>query len=326
MKALVLAGGLGTRLRPLTHTRPKHLLPIANRLHIEHVLDRLTACGVDEVVMLTSYLAEAFTPAIENGLRRGIRMEIATEREALGTAGALKNAEQLLGEDPFLVLNGDVLTDFELGSIVEYHRSRGAEVTILLTPVEDPSGFGVVPTDASGRVTEFIEKPAPGEATTNLINAGVYVMEPTVLARIPAGEVYSAERQLFPEIAAAGTMYALPTDAYWMDIGTPEKYLQANLDALAGRFRTDAVPEPGLGIVLGRADGRVSDAASLSDACLGTGAVVEQGATIRTSVLLPDAVVGAGAVVERSILGERAVVAPGVRVVGKTLADRQTYG
>jgi mannose-1-phosphate guanylyltransferase len=326
LKALILAGGLGTRLRPLTYTRPKHLLPIANRLHLEHVLDRLTASGVYEVVMLTSYLAEAFTPVVEEGLRRGIRMEIATEGEPLGTAGAIRNAEALIGDDSFLVLNGDILTDFELGSIVDYHRSREAEVTMLLTPVEDPSGFGVVPTDGTGRVTEFIEKPPPGEAATNLINAGVYVMEPSTLTRIPAAEVFSAERQLFPEVAAAGSMFALPTDAYWMDIGTPEKYLQANLDALAGRFRTDAVLEPGPGIVLGGDDGRVSETASLSDACLGIGAVVEEGATIAASVLLPGAVVGAGAVVERSILGERAVVSPGISVVGKTIADGQTYG
>jgi mannose-1-phosphate guanylyltransferase len=326
LKALILAGGLGTRMRPLTHTRPKHLLPIANRPHIEHVLNLLTACGVREVAMLTSYLAEAFRAALENGSRRGIRIEIAHEREPLGTAGALKNAEGLVGEDTFLVLNGDILTDFDVGSLVEFHSARGAEVTILLAPVEEPSAFGVVSTDATGRVIEFMEKPSPENVTTNLINAGVYVMEPSVMARIPYGEVYSAERQLFVEVAAAGLMYALPMDSYWMDVGTPEKYLQANLDALAGRFRTDAVGEPGPGIVLGPSDGLVSVAASLSDACLGAGVVVEEGATVRASVLLPHAVVGGGAVVERSVLGERAVVSPGARVVGVTLADGQTCG
>jgi mannose-1-phosphate guanylyltransferase len=325
VKALILAGGFGTRLRPLTYTRPKHLLPIANRAHIEHVFDLLLACDVHEVVMLTSYLAEAFESAIEAGSRRGIQMQVAHEREPLGTAGALKNAEPHV-DDTFLAINGDILTDFDLGELVGVHRSRGAEATILLTPVEDPSAFGVVPTDDDGRVRGFIEKPPAGESPTDLVNAGFYVLEPSVLARIPHGEAYSAERALFPELAEAGTMYALASDAYWMDVGTPQKYLQANLDALAGRFSTDAVPEPGPGAVLAARDCRIEGSATIADACLGAGAAIEDAATVRDSVLLPGAVVGAGAVVEGSILGERAKVAPGAVLHGETVADDETYG
>ena len=326
MKALILAGGLGTRLRPLTYTRPKHLLPIANRPHIEHVFDLVLACDVHEVVMLTSYLAGAFESAIEEGSRRGIRMEVAHEDEPLGTAGALKNAERYVGDDTFLAFNGDILTDVDLGELVRFHGARDAEATILLTPVEDPSAFGVVPTDPDGRVRGFIEKPSRDEAPTNLINAGIYVLEPSVLARIPEGEPYSAERGLFPELAAAGTMYALATDAYWMDIGTPRKYLQANLDALAGDFSTSAVVDPGPGGVLLGEGSSVAESASVAGACLGAGSTIEDGATVRDSVLLPGAVVGAGAVVEGSILGQRAKVGPRATSRGETVADDETYG
>jgi mannose-1-phosphate guanylyltransferase len=326
VKAQILAGGLGTRLRPLTYTRPKHLLPIANRPHIEHVFDLVLASGVHEVVMLTSYLSGAFASAIEVGSRRGIRMEVAHEDEPLGTAGALKNAERYVGDDTFLAFNGDILTDFDLGELVRFHRARSAEATILLTPVEDPSAFGVVPTDPDGRVRGFIEKPSRDEAPTNLINAGIYVLEPSVLTRIPKGEAYSAERALFPELAAAGTMFALATDAYWMDIGTPRKYLQANLDALAGDFSTSAVADPGPGAVLVGEGCTIAGSATIADSCLGAGSVVEDGATVRDSVLLPGAVVGAGAVVEGSILGERAKVGPGATSRGETVADDETYG
>jgi mannose-1-phosphate guanylyltransferase len=326
LKALILAGGFGTRLRPLTYTRPKHLLPIANRPHIEHVLDLLVACGVDEVVMLTSYLADAFADAIAEGTRRGIRMEVAREEEPLGTAGALGNAADFVSDGTFLALNGDILTDAALGSIIEFHRARSAEATIMLVPVEDPSAFGVVPTEAGGRVTGFIEKPPRDEAPTDQINAGVYVMEPAVFGRIPAGEVYSAERQLFPEIAADGALYALTSDSYWIDVGTPKKYLQANMDALAGTFHTPAVANPGAGTVLEAEDCTVSDSATLEDVCLGAGAVVEAGVTVAGSVLLPGAVVGAGALVEATILGERAKVAPGATIKDAVVADGETCG
>jgi mannose-1-phosphate guanylyltransferase len=326
LKALILAGGFGTRLRPLTYTRPKHLLPIANRPHIEHVFDLLVACDVDEVVMLTSYLAEAFAAAIDGGTRRGIRIQVAREEEPLGTAGALKNAADFVSDDTFLAFNGDILTDVDLDTIIQFHRARGAEATIMLVPVEDPSTFGVVPTESGGRVTGFIEKPPRGEAPTDQINAGVYVMEPSVFARIPAGEVYSAERQLFPEVAADGALYALARDSYWIDVGTPEKYLQANMDALAGTFHTPAVANPGAGTVLEAEGCAVSDSATLANVCLGAGAVVEEGATITTSVLLPGAVVGAGAVVEATILGERAKVSPGAWIKDAVIADDETCG
>lgn len=315
MKALLLAGGFGTRLRPLTYTRPKHLLPIANRPHVEHVFDLLVRHGVSDVILTTSYLAEAFGTTVERARARGIKVAVTHEEVPLGTAGALKNAEAAIGDETFLVFNGDILTDVDLEDLVAFHQERRAQGTILLTPVEDPSAFGVVPTRADGLVTGFIEKPSADQAVTNLINAGVYVLEPSVLERIPEGRESSVERSLFPELVAEGAgLYARATDAYWMDVGTPEKYRQANLDALSGRARlrdVAAVAE----------SASVDGQAQVSDACVGAGCTVEAGARLSESVLLPRVTVGRDAVVRDSILGEGVEVSPGAEVVGRTIGD-----
>jgi len=321
LKALILAGGLGTRLRPLTYSRPKHLLPIANVPHIQHVFDLLQRHGVDEVVLLTSYLAEAFADTVAHAARRGLSVAVAHEEEPLGTAGALKNAQELVGDGTFLAFNGDVLTDVDISATVDWHRARGAEATIVLTPVDDPSAYGVVPTEPDGRVLGFIEKPPPGEAPTNLINAGVYVCEPRLLDRIPAGRAFSAERELFPAIVEDGALFARPTDAYWMDIGTPEKYLQANLDALAGRYACPAIEYPDEKLVLAGAGAEVHESARVSSTCLGSGSRVGANATVERAVLLPGAIVGAGATVRDSVLGERVAVRPGVVVETTAVGD-----
>lgn len=320
MKALILAGGFGTRLRPLTYTRPKHLLPVANVAHIEHVLDLIHRSGVEEVVFLTSYLAEAFRETVEQARARGLVVRVTREQEPLGTAGALKNAEELIAGDRFLAFNGDVLTDVDLSRLVRWHEERGAEATIMLTAVDDPSAFGVVPTDRHGRVAGFIEKPAPGEAPTNMINAGVYVMEPEVLQRVPEGEVWSAERQLFPAMAAEGRLFATPSDAYWIDVGTPEKYLQANLDVLDGGFSGGMARIAAPGEALIGPGSQISPGARISSSCIGAGCVVEEGAIVDRSVLLPRVAVGRGAVVVNSVLGE------GVKVGADRHVERQTAG
>lgn len=315
MKALLLAGGFGTRLRPLTLTRPKPMLPVLNRPHIAHVFDLLQRHGIDEAVLLTSYLAATFDDLVEDARARDLRLEVNQEEEPLGTAGALKFAQPFVDDEAFLVFNGDVLTDADLDALVAFHRDRAAEATILLAPVDDPSVYGVVPTDDEGRVTAFVEKPAPGTAPTNLINAGVYVLEPSVLDRIPAGEPWSIERATFPELVEQGArLFALPTDSYWIDIGTPEKYLQVNLDALEGRVRLEGAAA---------VDADVARDARVSCSCLGSGVTVEPGAQVTESVLLPGVTVGEGATVRRSILGEGVKVAPGAEVAGRTLGDHE---
>jgi NDP-sugar pyrophosphorylase family protein len=310
-------------MRPLTLTRPKHLLPIANRPHIEHVFDLLLRHGVNEVILTTSYLAEAFVPTVTDAARRGLHLEVAHEPEALGTAGAIKNAEPLVGDERFLVLNADVLTDADLTALVSFHVDKGAEATILLAEVDDPSAFGVVPTEPDGRVTGFIEKPPRAEAPTNAINAGVYVMEPGVLRRIPSGRESSAERALFPEMVAERSLFAVPTKAYWMDVGTPAKYLQANLDALAGRFPTDGVSDPGPRARLVDATARIAEGAEVSSSCIGAGCIVDAEASIKASVLLPGVRIGAGSIISNSVLGEDVVVGRDSKLNGLTIGDAE---
>ena len=339
MRALILAGGLGTRLRPLTHTRPKHLLPIANRPHIEHVLHLLRRHGIDEVVLTTSYMADAFDQTVSKAREEGLTLEVTHEVAPLGTAGAIRHAASSLGDETFVAFNGDVLTDVDLGRVLDFHVDRGAKATVLLTPVDDPSAYGVVPTDENGLVRGFIEKPPPGEAPTNLINAGVYVMEPEILKRIPEGTVWSSEHSLFPELVEAEELYAVGSDAYWMDIGTPQKYLQANMDAVEGRYESDLLPvspeqrqaaidaQPDVPhlwsfIAADRAD--VAPSARFASAVVGRGARIGEDASIFSSVLLPDVEVGRGATIRNSVLGESVSVGAGVVVENATLADGET--
>lgn len=314
----MLAGGFGTRLRPLTYTRPKHLLPIANRPHIEHVFDLLLKHGIHDTILTTSYLAEAFAETRESVAQRGVDLQVTHEEVALGTAGAVKNAEAEIGEDTFMVFNGDILTDTDLDRLSAFHARNGAEATILLTPVDDPSAYGVVPTEPNGRVTGFIEKPPRGEAPTNLINAGVYVLEPSVLERVPRAQEWSIERGLFPDLVAEGAkVFALPSDAYWMDVGTPEKFLQANMDAISGRF----VPVEGSIVAEGA---KLDVTAKVRSSCVGAGTTVDAGAVVEESVLLPAVTVSGSATVIRSILGEGVVVREGAEISGATVGDFET--
>jgi mannose-1-phosphate guanylyltransferase len=236
----------------------------------------------------------------------------------------LKNAQQFVGDETFLAFNGDVLTDVDLSAMVDWHSERGAEATIVLTPVEDPSAYGVVPTGTDGRVLGFIEKPPAGEAPTNLVNAGVYVCEPRLLDRIPTGRVSSAERELWPDVVKDGTLYAQGTDAYWMDIGTPEKYLQANLDALAGRYICSAVVDPDGKMALLADGAEVHESAQVSSSCIGPGSRVGANAIVERAVLLAGVTVSDGATVRDAVLGERATIGPGAVVEGTAIGDGDT--
>ena len=299
MIALVLVGGEGTRLRPLTWTTPKQLLPVAGVPMIERVVRHLSGHGVDHVVLSMGYRPDAFVEAYPDGRCAGVPITYAIEPELLDTAGAVRFAASEAGvDDTFLVVNGDVLTELDVGALVDFHRHRSARATISLTPVEDPSAYGVVPTDDEGRVTAFIEKPAAGEAPTNLINAGMYVLEPAVVDLVPGGRRVSIERETFPTLVASGELFALRSDAYWIDTGTPATYLQANLDV---------VDRAGRGSLLGTGTA-VADGASVERSVLGSDCCVEQGATVTDSVLLAGTRVDHGAVVRRSIVGRNVVI------------------
>ncbi len=300
MRAVVLVGGFGTRLRPLTSTTPKQMLPVVDRPMIEWVLEHLGRYGVEEAVLSLGYRPDRFTERYRDDVCGGVHLRYAVEPEPLDTAGAVGFAARSAGiEERFVVVNGDVLTDLDLSALVEFHERAGAEGTIHLTPVEDPSRYGVVPTDETGRVIDFVEKPARGEAPTNLINAGTYVLEPSVIERIPEGAPISIERVTFPAMAHEGTLYAWPSDDYWVDAGTPATYIQAQLDLVSGARAIRAAPT-------GSAE--VAPSARVDRSVLMDGVVVGPGARVCRSVLLPAARVCTGASVSDSVIGPGAVI------------------
>jgi mannose-1-phosphate guanylyltransferase len=319
MRAVVLVGGFGTRLRPLTSSTPKPMLPVGHLPIIERLVTNLGRSGITEVTLALGFKPEPFIEAFPDGECAGVTLRYAVEPEPLDTAGAIRFAADFAGiDDTFVVVNGDILTDLDVSDLVRFHREHGAEATIHLIGVPDPSAFGVVALDDTGRVERFVEKPAPGTAPSNLINAGTYVLEPSVLQRIPTGQKVSIERATFPLVAADGGLFAMATDDYWIDTGRPELYLQANLDLLAATRRYDrcaAVHESAsvdpAALIEGSVIGAhtVVGAATVRGSVLLPGAVVEAGAVVTDSVLMGR--VGAGAVVHNSVLGIDGVVEPG---------------
>ena len=328
MKAVVLVGGEGTRLRPLTTSIPKQMLPIAGMPMIERVLHHLALHGVDEAVLSLGYLPDAFMSAYPDGHAMGVRLAYAVEPEPLDTAGAVRFAASFAGiDDTFVVVNGDVLTDLDLSALMAFHRDREAEGTIALHPVADPSAFGVVPTDDEGRVTAFVEKPPRDEAPTNEINAGTYVLEASVLERIPSGGRVSIERETFPAMVRDGRLFALSDDRYWLDTGTPAAYLEANFDYVDGK--RGSVVAPG---VSDRGDGVLVEGESSVEGQLEgrsvvfAGCVVESGARVEHSILGPGSVVSRGATVTGSVLMEGCRVAGDARVAGSVMGPRSIVG
>ncbi len=319
MKAVVLVGGEGTRLRPLTETIPKPLVPLVDKAFLHHVLDHLAAHGVHEVVLSSAYLEEVFRAFIEE--RRGDpAITWITEATPLGTGGAVANAVRATAiEETFLVLNGDILTDLDLTALVAFHRSRGAATTITLTEVSDARPFGLVSMTDDSRVLEFREKPL--EPVAGVVNAGTYVLEPSALEGVAADRAVSIEREVFPGLIDTGApVFGFVSDAYWIDLGTPVKYLQATFDALEGRVRGLSYAAPYMA-----AGARVAPGARLGrfvSVC--AGAAVEDGAVVEDSVLLPGAVVEAGAEVDGCIVGPRARIGRGAWVRGAVLAEGST--
>lgn len=329
MRAIVLVGGEGTRLRPLTFSVPKQMLPVAGLPMIERVLSQLARHGVDEAVLSLGYLPDAFVRAYPDGMAAGVHLSYAVEPEPLDTAGAIGFAAGSAGiDETFVVLNGDVLTDMDLGALVAFHAQRRAEASIALHPVEDPSAFGVVPTDAQGRVEAFVEKPPRGEAPTNLVNAGMYVLEPSVLDRIAPDRRVSIEREVFPAMVADGSLFARPDPAYWIDTGTPAAFMEAQFDLLDAT-RGTRPPLPGArrgeqgawtaGEV--RCEGSVRGASLLCE-----GVAVASGATVTRSVVGPRSEVGAGADVRDSVLLEGATVGAAAKVTGSVIGARAALG
>lgn len=316
MQAIVLVGGEGRRLRPLTDTRPKPMMSLVDRPFVAHQIDLLRRHGVTDIVFSCGYRPDALEEHFGDGAQAGVRIRYVVDPEPLGTAGAVANARHLLDGDEVLVLNGDILTDLDLTAVISAHRATGGAGTIVLTPVEDPSAYGLVRIDDRCAVTAFVEKPSPDQLIPGepyRINAGTYVLGPEAVELIPLGRACSIEREIFPVLAGRGRLFGHPSDAYWRDIGTHGSYLRAHADVLAGRPVTES---PTGDVYLGPGALVDPDASVGGGTCIGDGAVVEAGARIRGAVIGAGARVSRGAVVEGSVLGAGAVVGENAVVEG----------
>jgi NDP-sugar pyrophosphorylase family protein len=304
MKAILLAGGKGTRLRPLTVHTPKPIVPIFDRPFLYYQLDLLRQLPeIDEVILSLNYQPRRIEEIFGDGDDLGIRLRYVVEPMPLGTAGAVKYAEQYLS-DSVVVFNGDVLTQVDLAAVLKLHRERRAKATIVLTPVDNPSAYGLVETDASGNVKRFLEKPSPDQITCDTINAGIYVLEPDTFDRIPKDTAWSIERSYFPSLVERGeTFVAYIYRGYWIDIGTPEKYLQVHRDIMDGRF--SAPPFNGNGSTVRiAAEARLEPGAVVEGPCfVDAGAVVKPGARV-----LPYSVIGRQAHIEEEAVVDGSIL------------------
>ncbi|MET0559280.1 MAG: NDP-sugar synthase [Solirubrobacterales bacterium] len=315
MQAIVLVGGEGTRLRPLTTHVPKPALTLVDRPFLAYMVEWLASHGVDEVVLACGFLPDVLREALGDDEHEGTRLRYVVEPDRRGTAGAIRFAADSLGDgldDRFLALNGDVLTDLDLTALLAEHERAAAQATLALYPVEDSSAYGLVRRDGDGSVLEFLEK--TGEEVPGEVNAGAYVLERSVLELIPPDREFSIEREVFPRLVGEG-LQALPLEGYWMDIGTPERYLQASWDILEGRVETEVEPtEPGILVAAGA---EVDSAATVGPrAVVASACRVEGDAELRDSVLLDGCRVGTGARVLGSVLAPGVTVEPGAVLEG----------
>ncbi|MGW0789129.1 sugar phosphate nucleotidyltransferase [Streptomyces sp. NPDC002911] len=330
-EAILLVGGKGTRLRPLTVHTPKPMVPAAGVPFLTHQLARARAAGVEHIVLATSYLAEVFEPYFGDGSSLGLSIEYVTEDEPLGTGGAIRNVASRLAsgpDEPVIVFNGDILTGLDIRALVAAHATSGADVSLHLTRVEDPRAFGLVPTDGTGRVTAFLEKPqTPEEIVTDQINAGAYVFRRSVIDTVPAGRPVSVERETFPGLLAAGAhLQGMVDSTYWLDLGTPQAFIRGSADLVLGRAPSPAVPgRCGDRLVLPTAS-VAADAKLTGGTVIGEGALVGEGARISGSTVLDGAVVEPGAVVTDSLVGSGARIGSRSVLTGAVIGDGAQVG
>ena len=318
MQALILAGGEGTRLRPLTYTVAKPVLPLVGRPHIAYVIDWLARHGVDDVIVSCGHLADGMKSALQD-LELGVQIRFAEEPDARGTAGAIRFADDMLAER-FFVLNGDVLCDLDLTALIAQHTDTGARGTLALYPVADPTGYGLVHRQDDGEITEFLEKPELDQIDTDEINAGAYLLERSVLEEIPPDREVSIEREVFPRLIGRG-LYGIRLEGYWIDIGTPDRFLEANWDILEKRVETvmsDQLDEP---MMVGEGC-EISEGAELRLPCvIGDGSRIGDGAVVERSVLLDGCTVEDGATVSNSILSAGVTVEAGAKLDGEVVGE-----
>jgi NDP-sugar pyrophosphorylase family protein len=335
MQGLILAGGKGTRLRPLTINTPKPIVPVANSPFLLYQVDLMRSGGIEDIILSLSYQPRKIEDLLKDGTDYGVRIRYAVEASPLGTGGAFKNAEQHI-DSTTVVFNGDVMTSIDLSAVMAIHRERKAVATIVLTPVDNPSAYGLVETNAEGWVQRFVEKPGPNEINGNTINAGIYLLEPSVLKYMPKGEAYSFERGLFPTLLEnKEPVLSYILNDYWIDIGTPKKYLEVHYDILAKRFKSDRVA-PNLLDRNSLAPGTVVDNKSIIDADVKIGAGVriensvvgrnckiDEGAQIMDSVVWSGNTIDADARIAGSIIGKGCYIGRSVSLrPGLVLGDK----
>jgi NDP-sugar pyrophosphorylase family protein len=344
MKAILLAGGKGTRLRPLTIHTPKPIVPIFDRAFLHYQIDLLRQVPeIDEVILSLNYQPRRIEEVFGDGAGTGIRIRYVVEPAPLGTGGAIRYAAQGI-TDTLVVFNGDVMTAVDVRQVVARHRERGALATIVLTPVDNPSAYGLVETEADGAVRQFLEKPGADEITCNTINAGIYVLEPSTFDRIPADVPYSIERGYFPSLVERGEPFFAYVDrGYWIDIGTPEKYMQVHHDMFDGRFAGGSFATTDRHAPIVFSDARIEDGVRLTAPCfidagahikagavigpysvIGRSAVIEEDAEINGSIIWPNSRIGQHAAVEGAIIGRNCHIGRNASVRGQAILGDKT--
>src|SRR5262249_6541082 len=316
MKGLILAGGKGTRLRPLTINTPKPVVPVANSPFLLYQIDLMRSAGITEIILSLSYQPRKIEDLLKDGSDYGVWIRYAVEGTPLGTGGAFKNAEEHINSTA-VVFNGDVLTDIDLSAVIAHHREKRAVATIVLTPVENPSAYGLVETSPDGWIKRFIEKPGPDEITCNTINAGIYVLEPSVLKYMPKNEPYSFERGLFPTLLEhKEPVLSFVFDKYWIDIGTPQKYLEVHHDILSRKFVSPRVGKS----AMDRASlppGAIVDGQSIIDQEV----IIREGVRIENSVIGKNCKIDEGAHIADSVIWSGNTIDAYARISGSPIAN-----
>jgi mannose-1-phosphate guanylyltransferase len=322
MKAVILVGGEGTRLKPLTDNTVKAMMPVLNKPFIQYVLEHLKYHHIDTVILAMGYKPDSIKSYFDAQSIPGINLIYSVEADPLGTAGAVKNAQEYINEDEtFFVLNGDIFTDMNFTDILSFHRVKQAKATIALTPVDDPTHFGVVESDTQHKVKRFIEKPDSQEVTTNLINAGIYILEAEVLDRIPHGKWSMFERDIFPQLAAEGEpVYGYIENSYWIDMGTPDKYTQLNFDLLSGKCASIKMkPDE---IVIGPQSNVHPEVTITGPVYIDTGCTIGKNVTLTGPLVIgKDCVVNDGATVEKSVIWQNVRIGEDAKVSSSIVID-----
>lgn len=344
MKGVILAGGKGTRMRPLTYTTAKPMLPLINRPFMEHFILRLKSFGINEIILSTCYLPDAFYDYFGNGKKFGVKLIYVSEDSPMGTCGAVKNVEKYLENETFYVFNGDILTNLNLKSMISYHKSKKADITISLVAVEDPTAYGLVPIDKNGKVKEFLEKPSLEEINTNLINAGTYIIEPHILGHVPERENYSFERELFPKALKLGyKIFGFVSNAYWLDVGTPEKYMTAHIDILDKKIPLNisykrVYPNIYIGegskyvkdnlavgpIIIGENTTLNEGVRILPFSVIGKNCKISDGASISESIIFDNCRIGKNCIIRNSIIASNVIVGDNVKIEGNSIVGENS--